>query len=145
MRVLGIDYGDKHLGLALSDPLRLTAQTLGMYTLETPKKDKRYFKELVERHHISEIVIGLPLRMDGSSGTRVEKTRVFGDWLQKTLELTIHYWDERLTTKQAMSILGEVNIRMKKKKKFKDQISASLILSSFLEVHRKDPDDTQNY
>jgi len=144
MRILGIDYGDKHLGLALSDPLWLTAQTLGMYSLQTPEKDRRYFQNLIERHQIIQIVIGLPLRMDGTAGTRVEKTRVFGDWLQKALKIPIHYWDERLTTKQAMSILGEDNINMKKKKKLKDTISASLILSSFLEVHRKGPDDTED-
>ena len=137
MRILGIDYGDKHLGLALSDPLWLTAQTLGIYSLQDPKKDRAFFQDLIERHQIGKIVIGLPLRMDGSSGTRVEKPRLFGDWLQKELGIDIHYWDERLTTKQAMSILGEDKINMKKKKKLKDQISASLILSSFLEVHRK--------
>jgi putative Holliday junction resolvase len=144
MRVLGIDYGDKHLGLAISDPLQLTAQTLGTYSLQTPEKDRLYFQDLIERFHISKIVIGLPLRMDGSTGTRVAKTRVFGDWLQKALEITIHYWDERLTTKQAMSILREDNIKMKKKKMLKDAISASLILSSFLEAHRKGPDDTED-
>ena len=144
MRILGIDYGDKHLGLALSDPLQLTAQTLGMYSLQTPEKDRRYFQDLIERHQISQVVIGLPLRMDGSAGTRVEKTRVFGDWLQEALRIPILYWDERLTTKQAMSILGEDRIKMKKKKKLKDAISASLILSSFLEVHRKGHDDTED-
>lgn len=144
MRILGIDYGDKHLGLALSDPLQLTAQMLGMYSLQTPEKDRRYFQDLIERHQISQVVIGLPLRMDGSAGTRVEKTRVFGDWLQEALRIPIHYWDERLTTKQAMSILREDKIKMKKKKKLKDTISASLILSSFLEVHRKGHDDTED-
>jgi putative Holliday junction resolvase len=144
MRILGIDYGDKHLGLALSDPLWLTAQTLGIYSLDNPKKDRAFFQDLIERHQIGKIVIGLPLRMDGSSGSRVEKTRLFGDWLQKELNIDIQYWDERLTTKQAMSILREDKVNIKKKKKLKDQISASLILSSFLEAHRNKSDDTQS-
>jgi putative Holliday junction resolvase len=144
MRILGIDYGDKHLGLALSDPLWLTAQTLGIYSLDNPKKDRAFFQDLIERHQIGKIVIGLPLRMDGSSGSRVEKTRLFGDWLQKELNINIQYWDERLTTKQAMSILREDKVNIKKKKKLKDQISASLILSSFLEAHRNKSDDTQS-
>jgi putative Holliday junction resolvase len=70
MRVLGIDYGDRHVGLALSDPLQVTAQPFGTYTLTgREKEDRKFFQDLVARHDVQEIVIGDPLRMDGSSGT----------------------------------------------------------------------------
>ena len=104
MRILGIDFGDKRIGLAVSDKLCLTAQSLGHYKTKNKEEDKKYFKELASKYEISEIVIGFPLRMDGTQGLRVEKTKEFAGWLQKTLNLPIIFWDERLTTQQALKI-----------------------------------------
>lgn len=137
MRVLGIDFGDRNIGLAVSDKLLITAQGLGRYLLKSKEEDKKYFKELALKYEIGEIVIGLPLRMNGSPGTRVERTKEFASWLEKTLQLPIIFWDERLTTKQALRILSQQKIKNKRKKKIlKDQISASVILSSYLESKR---------
>ncbi len=136
MRVLGIDYGDSHIGLAVSDKLLLTAQTLGSYRSKSKEEDKKYFKELVSKYEIGEIVLGLPLRMDGSPGTRVEKTKEFAGWLKKILKIPIIFWDERLTTKQALRILSQQKIKAKRKKILEDQIAASVILSSYLESKR---------
>jgi putative Holliday junction resolvase len=133
MRILGIDFGDRNIGLAVSDALLLTAQAIGRYRIQNKEEDKKYFLELVSKYEISEIVVGLPLRMDGSPGTRVEKTKKFARWLERTLNLPIVFWDERLTTQQALKILSEQKIHFRKKKSLKDQISASLILSSYLE------------
>lgn len=143
MRILGIDFGDRSLGLAVSDPLLLTAQALGRYRIQNKEKDKKYFQELVSQYEISEIVIGLPLRMDGSPGTRVEKTKKFARWLENILGLPVTFWDERLTTQQSLKILSEQKNDFRKKKVLKDQISASLILSSYLESKRAKDDDTQ--
>ena len=136
MRVLGIDYGDSHIGLAVSDKLLLTAQALGSYRSKSKEEDKKYFKELVSKYEIGEIVLGFPLRMDGSPGTRVEKTKEFAGWLKKILKIPIIFWDERLTTKQALRILGQQKIKAKRKKILEDQIAASVILSSYLESKR---------
>jgi putative Holliday junction resolvase len=136
VRVLGIDYGDSHIGLAVSDKLLLTAQTLGTYRSKSKEEDKKYFKELVSKYEIGEIVLGFPLRMDGSPGTRVEKTKEFADWLKKILKIPIIFWDERLTTKQALRILSQQKIKAKRKKILEDQIAASVILSSYLESKR---------
>ena len=136
MRVLGIDFGDSHIGLAVSDKLLFTAQALGSYRSKSKEEDKKYFKELVSKYEIGEIVLGLPLRMDGSPGTRVEKTKEFADWLKKILKIPIIFWDERLTTKQALRILGQQKIKAKRKKSLEDQIAASIILSSYLESKR---------
>ena len=136
MRVLGIDYGDSHIGLAVSDKLLLTAQALGSYRSKSKEEDKKYFKELVSKYEIGEIVLGFPLRMDGSPGTRVEKTKEFAEWLKKILKIPIVFWDERLTTKQAIRILGHQKIKAKRKKTLEDQIAASVILSSYLESKR---------
>jgi putative Holliday junction resolvase len=136
VRVLGIDYGDSHIGLAVSDKLLLTAQALGSYRSKSKEEDKKYFKELVSKYEIGEIVLGFPLRMDGSPGTRVEKTKEFAEWLKKILKIPIIFWDERLTTKQAIRILGQQKIKAKRKKTLEDQIAASVILSSYLESKR---------
>jgi putative Holliday junction resolvase len=142
MRILGIDYGDRRIGLAVSDRLGFTAQPLGKYEIVNEEEDKKYFTRLVQEFEIKEIVLGLPLRMDGTSGPRVDKTRAFARWLEEFLDVPIVFWDERLTTKQALDILTLQNIKGKAKKNFKDQVSAVIILSSYLESQRKRvPDD----
>ena len=137
MRVLGIDLGDRNIGLAVSDKLLITAQVLDRYRVKSKDEDKKYFKELVEKYEIGIIVVGLPLRMDGSIGTQAEKTKIFAHWLEKTLRLPVVFWDERLTTVQALKILSQQKIKIKRKKILKDQISATLILSSYLESKRR--------
>ena len=133
MRILGLDFGDKSIGLAVSDQLLLTAQSLDRYRIMNEEEDKKFFKKLVNEYNIGEIVIGLPLRMDGTPGTRVEKTKEFAIWLKKILDLPIIFWDERLTTQQAFRILHKQKINGRKKKKLKDQVAATIILSSYLE------------
>lgn len=142
MRVLGIDYGDRHLGLALSDPLLVTARPLGSYTLTgNEAADRRYFRELVYRHEVEEIVIGFPLRMDGSEGSRVEKTKQFAAWLEKAVGKRIVFMDERLTTRQAQGMMREEKkgpVRLKKERE--DELSAVIILSTYLERKRSERD-----
>jgi len=137
MRVLGIDYGDRHIGLALSDPLLITAQPLGSYELTgQDKADRAYFRDLVARHDVGEIVLGNPLRMDGSAGTRTEKTRAFADWLGKATGKPVVLQDERLTTRQALKTLDDEKLRGRRKKDWEDRIAAVIILSTYLERKR---------
>jgi putative Holliday junction resolvase len=140
MRILGIDYGDRHVGLAMSDPLQVTAQPFGAYRLSgREKEDRKFFQDLVARHDVQEIVIGDPLRMDGSSGTRAEKTRQFAAWLEKAVGKPIVFIDERLTTREALHLLREGNVRGRQKKEREDQIAAVIILSTYLEKKHGDP------
>jgi len=144
MRVLGIDYGDRHIGLALSDSLQITAQPFGTYKLTGREDvDRKFFQDLVARHDVQEIVIGDPLRMDGSSGTRAEKTRQFSVWLGKAVGKPIVFIDERLTTREALQLLREGNVRGPGKKAREDQIAAVIILSTYLERMRGGPDGPQ--
>lgn len=137
MRALGVDYGDRHVGLALSDPLLITAQPLTSYALTgRESEDGKFFRELVEKHEVGEIVLGNPLRMDGSSGTRAEKTRQFAAWLEATTGRPVILVDERLTTRQAQRTLGNETLRGKKKKDWEDRIAAVIILSTYLERKR---------
>ena len=136
MRVLAIDHGDKKIGLAISDPLQITSQPLGCYEVRGKKADKAYFLSLVREYVISEIVLGLPLQMDGTKGERALKVEAFADWLRSFLNLPIIFWDERLTTWQAYEILQQQNLRQKEAKKYKDQLSAGIILTEYLESKR---------
>jgi putative Holliday junction resolvase len=145
MRVLGIDFGDKRIGLAVSDKLQFTAQGLGQYQVKNKKEDKIFFQDLVSKYDIKEVVIGFPLRMDGTEGTRAEKTKEFGRWLEKILNLPITFWDERLTTQQASRILNQQKIKKKSKKDLKDQISAVIILASYMEHKRSKSHASQNH
>lgn len=145
MRVLGIDYGDRNIGLALSDVLRLTAQPLDTYRLTgRDDEDRTYFKDLVLKHAISEIVIGLPLRMDGTSGSRVEKTRSFAKWIEAAAHVPIIFWDERLTTHQALNVMHEQKVGLKAKKSVINQISAAIILQGYLDSKRSDANVPQD-
>lgn len=145
MRVLGIDFGDRNIGLSLSDRLRLTAQPLGTYVLGVEKENLKYFRDLISQHEVGEIVIGLPLRMDGSLGTRAQKTQEFASWMKKFLDIPITLWDERLTTVQAESILREQNIKGIRKKTLEHQVSATLILANYLEAKRNNGHDPQSH
>lgn len=144
MRILGIDYGDVHVGLALSDPLELTAQPLGQYRLRGDKENTAYFGDLIRRHGVAEIVIGFPLRLDGSPGRRAEKTRSFAAWLEKACGLPVVLWDERLTTRQAIGIMREQKVRTREKQMVEHQISAALILQAYLDSRRFNRDVPQN-
>jgi putative holliday junction resolvase len=137
MRVLGIDHGDRHIGLALSDPLLITAQPFGTYRLTGREaEDRRFFRDLVAKHDVGEIVLGEPLRMDGSAGTRSGKARAFAAWLEKAVGRPVVLFDERLTTAQALKDLDDDRLRGPKKKEWEDQIAAVIILSTYLERKR---------
>jgi len=145
MRILGIDFGDRNVGLALSDSLQFTAQPLGTYQLKNRESDdKKYFQDLVSKQQVGEIVIGFPLRMDGTAGTRVEKTRAFAKWLEETIHLPVIFWDERLTTHQALKVMHEQKVRLKAKKSVINQISAAIILQSYLDSKRTDANISEN-
>jgi putative Holliday junction resolvase len=145
MRTLGIDYGDRHIGLAMSVSLGLTAQPFATYELKpADAENRKFFRDLVAKYDIGEIVIGNPLRMDGTPGTRSERTKEFADWLEKIVHKPIVLWDERLTTRQALQSMGDGKLRGREKKDREDQIAALIILSTYLERKRSESDAPQN-
>ena len=110
MRILGLDFGSKTVGVAVSDGLLLTAQ--GVETIERKDENKlrktcARIEELIAEYEITEIVLGLPKNMNNTEGERVEKTKAFGEMLERRTGLPVHYWDERLTTVAAEQILME--------------------------------------
>ena len=139
-RVLGMDVGARRIGLAVSDPLGITAQ--GIETLERRNKrtDFAILERVIRRYEVGEIVVGYPLRMSGSTGNQSEKMAAFADELRREFELPVHLWDERLTTAEAHRVLDQTEMSTRRRSEVVDQMAAVLILQSFLEArsHNRD-------
>jgi putative holliday junction resolvase len=132
-RILGLDVGSRRIGIAVTDPLGITAQ--GLETLE--RRNKRYdfehLQRVIRQYEVREIVVGLPLRMSGSEGTQSEKMRAFAEDLRKKSGLPVHLWDERLTSAEANRFLRETELSIEKRGKAVDRMAAVLILQSWME------------
>ena len=136
MRILGLDFGSKTVGVAVSDGLLLTAQ--GVETIERKDESKlrktcARIEELIAEYEVTEIVLGLPKNMNNTEGERVEKTKAFGEMLERRTGLPVHYWDERLTTVAAEQILMESGVRRENRKAVIDKVAAGLILQGYLD------------
>ena len=135
MRILGLDYGAKTVGTAVSDGLMLTAQTLKTIERKEENKLRRTLREieaLIAEYQADTIVLGLPVHMDGSMSERAEKTLEFKEILEKRTGLPVLLRDERLTTVEADEILEESGIRPRDRKKYIDSIAAGIILQDYL-------------
>ena len=129
--------GEKRIGIALSDPLGLVAQAFEV----VERKGERIFsrlKEIIANFGIEEIVVGLPLKEDGSVGPQAEKVLNFVKELETRLGVPIKLWDERYSTQEAEKILLEANQSRSKRKRIKDKLAAAIILQGYLEMRRKD-------
>ncbi len=132
-RVLGLDVGSRRIGVAVSDPLGITAQ--GLETLQ--RRNKRYdFEQLqrvIQEYDVREIVVGLPLRMSGAEGIQSDKMHVFAEDLRKRFRLPVHLWDERLTSAEANRLLRDTDLSIEKRGKAVDRMAAILILQGWME------------
>lgn len=136
MRVIGLDYGSKTVGVALSDELMLTAQPLTTIHRDRPTKLRQtlaQIEQIIEQYDVDRIVVGWPKKLDNEEGERCEKTKEFGDMLENRTGLEIIYQDERLTTAQADGVLEQGGIRKDKRKQYIDKMAASLILQNYLD------------
>ena len=138
MRIMGLDFGDKRIGVAVSDPTGLIAQ--GLAVLERGKSlkaDLLRLRDLAEKNEVETVVIGLPRNMDGGLGPQAEKVRMFGQKLAGLLDLPVKYWDERLTTMAAEKLLIQADVSRARRRKVIDKMAASLILQGYLDFHSK--------
>ena len=131
-RWLGLDLGNVRIGLALSDPLGLTAQPLDVLKSNGNQKDFIALGELVDRHEVAQVIIGLPLNMDGTDSTQTKKIRDFAAKLASRLNIPVFFVDERLTSRQADKAMIEGGARREKRKEKNDQVAAALLLQSAL-------------
>ena len=132
MRILGIDYGDSRVGVAVSDPLGFTAQGVKTIKNKNTKKLLAELLEIIKEYNPEKIVIGMPKNMDGTSGFRADETYKFADALKTIYQGEIDFMDERLTTVSATRVLNETNTRGKDRKNVLDTVSACFILESYL-------------
>ena len=136
MRIMGLDYGDKTVGVAISDELLLTAQPVETVTRERPAKLRKTFarlEALIEEYDVEKIVLGLPKSMNNAEGARCESTRAFGERLEERTGIPVIYQDERLTTVAADAVLEEGGVRSMDRKKYIDKMAAALILQGYLD------------
>lgn len=139
MRIMGLDFGSKTVGVAVSDSLLLTAQ--GLEIIRREKADKlrqtlARIEELIVEYEVEEIVLGLPKNMNATEGERVELTAQFREKLERRTGLPVILWDERLTTVAADKAMIEAGIRRENRKEYVDKIAASLILQGYLDSRR---------
>ena len=142
MRVMGLDYGSKTIGVAVSDPMGLTAQGIETITREEEnklRKSLRRIEELVEQYQVEEIVLGFPKNMNNTIGERAEKSLQLKETLERRLGLPVIMWDERLTTVEADRTLIEAGVRRENRKKYVDMIAAVFILQGYLDA-KANPD-----
>jgi putative Holliday junction resolvase len=132
MRLLGLDYGDKKIGVALSDEFGWTAQGLEVISNKDAVTVLAQIARILEQYEVTGIVVGLPKNMNGSVGPRAEICISFAQSLRETFNLPVHLWDERLTTVSAERTLIEADVSRKKRKLVIDKLAASLILQGYL-------------
>jgi putative holliday junction resolvase len=137
MRWMGLDYGDKTIGVAVSDLLGLTAQGLEVIRRANPVKDMERLEQLVRDYEVAEVIVGLPKNMNGTVGPRGELCIAFADTVREQLKIPVHMWDERLTTVSATRMLLEADVSRKKRKTVVDKIAAVLILQNYMDFKTK--------
>lgn len=143
MRVLGLDYGSKTVGVAVSDPLGLTAQGVETVWRKQENKLRRTLariEEIISEYQVTEIVLGYPKNMNNTVGERAEKSLEFKEMLEKRTGLPVVMWDERLTTMAADRTLKETGVHKEDRKQYLDQVAAVFILQGYLDAaaHRRE-------
>ncbi|MCE5220378.1 MAG: Holliday junction resolvase RuvX [Clostridium sp.] len=134
MRILGLDVGQKTIGVAVSDPLGFTAQ--GLTTIRRTKKEQdiQEIKKFCDEYDVKVIIIGLPKNMNGTIGTSGEITMSFGKLIEEELKVEIKFWDERLTTVAAHKAMLEADLSRSKRKKIVDKVASTYILQGYLDM-----------
>lgn len=136
LRVLGLDMGERRIGVALSDPLGLTAGRLTVIERHGLEADVAVVRQLVERHEVQTIVVGLPLTLRGERGIQAKRVEAFAQQLARRLGLPVAFVDERLTTVQGERVLREVKASRRQRKQTIDQLAAQIILQQYLDTQR---------
>ncbi|NLM52238.1 MAG: Holliday junction resolvase RuvX [Firmicutes bacterium] len=135
MRILGLDVGERTIGVAVSDALGLTAQGLEVIRRRTWEEDVKRLREISEQYDVSTIVVGFPKNMNGTIGPQAQAAAAFAERLAAELGLPVKLWDERLTTMEAERLLLAADVSRSKRRKVIDKMAAVLILQSYLQAH----------
>lgn len=136
MRALGLDVGDRRIGIAVSDETGTVAQGREVYRRRGEEQDLAYLEGLCRREKVERIVVGLPLNMDGTEGEQARKVRAFAEALARMTGLPVELLDERLTTVEADRVLSQAGLRERRRRRMRDELAAVLILQTWLEANR---------
>ena len=136
IRILALDVGEKRIGLAVSDPLGITAQGLGVLIRQNRESDLARLMEVAREWRVREIVVGLPRHLDGRAGKQAPAILELAQALGEALAATVTTWDERLTTVEAERILLQADLSRRRRRRVVDQVAAVLILQSYLEYRK---------
>jgi putative Holliday junction resolvase len=135
-RTMGLDVGTRTIGVAVSDELSITGQALTTLRRSNLRTDLRALCELIEKHGVNRIVVGLPLNMDGSEGPQAASCRQLGRALAEASGIAVEHWDERLSTVAAERFLLEGDVSRRKRRNVVDSLAAAIILQGWLDAHR---------
>jgi putative Holliday junction resolvase len=138
--VLGLDVGDKRIGMAVSDPMGVTAQFVGTLVRSQSPTDFDEIVKTAEEYGVASIVVGLPKKLNGSSSPQTKKVEDFLNTLKKKTDIPVHSWDERLTTTSAEASLLEANVRRRARRKVVDSVAAQIMLQHYLDCNQPQPD-----
>ena len=147
IRIMGLDFGSKTVGVAVSDPLGITAQGIEIVRRTSENKLRKTLariEALVAEYQVTEFVLGLPKNMNNTSGERVEKTMEFKAMLERRTGLPVHMWDERLTTVAADRTLIEAGVRRENRKEYVDMLAAVYILQGYPDSLERKKNDEEN-
>ena len=137
MRIMGLDYGTKRIGVAMSDELLLTAQGSDTIFNNTIPETISTIARLVKENGVVEVIVGLPISMNGSHSQKTKEVIEFAEELMKSVSVPVKTWDERLTTAQAERALLEADMSRSKRKRLNDMVAAQLILQGYLDSRKK--------
>ena len=136
-RKMGIDYGDKRIGIAMTDALCIISSPFEVYQNKGQEDALNHIVKIIKDYDVDEVAMGLPLNMDGTEGERALATREFGSLLEQRTSLPVKYLDERLTSASPERMLIEADMRREKRKQVIDKVSATIILQNYLDMYSK--------
>lgn len=137
MRIMGLDVGDRRIGIALSDPMGWIAQGHSVLHRTSMEKDLRHLKQLCVEMEVEKLVVGFPRNMNGTIGPRAQQTEEFARQLKDYVNLPLEYWDERMTTQIAERVLIEADVSRRKRRQVIDKMAAISILQNYLDSLNK--------
>ena len=135
---MGLDFGTKRIGIAISTPEQTISSPLESYTCRRPEQDGRHLIAFAKEYRVVGLVVGLPVHMSGDQGGKAREARDFGSWVAELTGLPVRFWDERFTSVMADQILQQGNLSKKKRKARRDKLAAQMILQSFLDSEDRD-------
>ncbi len=136
MRLMALDVGKKRIGIAVSDPLWITAQGLDTYLRKSLDEDIEHYRQLIKTHEVGKLIIGLPKRLNGELGQAAEEIMTYANAIQDALGIDVVMFDERMTSAAANRILIDSDVKRKKRKQAVDRMAAMIILQDYMESHK---------